>query len=218
MKKLTSASLGAAALTALLLAGSVSPAFAAPGTSKTAVASSTTSTTTGVDEACLAAVNTAISRGETGISTDVCTYTQTVTVSAPAQATPADIQAARGTLSKSDYQSLQAAAAAGAVQSKTFNRTYDNVVVAWHQSGRFYYNGSRAWVSTTYSGATGYQSCVVDRAIGYIIEVKKCDESGTTTTRNLRAMFHSSVVPSGGTVNWDTEWHTYVNATGSVWW
>lgn len=24
--------------------------------------------------------------------------------------------------------------------------------------------------------------------------------------------------PSGGIVNWDTEWHTYVNATGSVWW
>ena len=39
-----------------------------------------------------------------------------------------------------------------------------------------------------------------------------------TSAQNLRAMFHSSVVPSGGTVNWDTEWHTYVNATGSVWW
>ncbi|CAI9394315.1 hypothetical protein MICABA_02745 [Microbacterium sp. T2.11-28] len=121
-------------------------------------------------------------------------------------------------MSPREFRELQTAVNAGTVRSKTFRRTYDNVVVAWSQSGRFYYDGSRVWVRSTYRGYTGYHSCRVDRAIGYVVERKNCDESGSTTKRDLRAIFHSSAIPSGGLVNWDTEWHTYVNAFGRVWW
>lgn len=196
------------AIIAVTIAGIATPASASSTDSISAPQGQTTSVTTGTDPACVAAVTAAIAQGKQGLSTDVCAFTQEV----------ADVQAARTSLSASDFQTLQAAAAAGAVQSKTFRRTYDNVVVAWSQSGKFYFDGSRAWLGTAYRGYTGYKSCTVDRAIGYIIEVKKCDESGSTATRDLRAIFHTSVVPSAGIVNWDTEWHTYVNSAGSVWW
>lgn len=139
-------------------------------------------------------------------------------VSAPQRVSVADVEAARSSLSASDYKELKAAAAAGAVSSKTYRRTYDNVVVAWSQSGRFYYDGSRAWVTSAYRGYSGTHSCTVNRAIGYVIEVKKCDESGSTSQRNLRAIWHSSAIPSGGLVNWDTLEFVYVNSTGRVWW
>lgn len=206
------------AIIAVAIAGIALPASASSTDSISAPQGQTTSVTTGADPACVAAVTAAIAQGKQGLSTEVCAFTQEVTISASKRVTVADVQAARSSLSASDFQALQAAAAAGAVQSKTFRRTYDNVVVAWSQSGKFYFDGSRAWVGTAYRGYTGYKSCTVDRAIGYIIEVKKCDESGSTATRNLRAIFHTSVVPSAGIVNWDTEWHTYVNSAGSVWW
>ncbi len=120
-------------------------------------------------------------------------------------------------MSATEFSSLQLAAAAGTVKSKSYKQNYDNVIVAWEQSGKFYYDGSRAWVTSSYRGYTGYHTCKVNRSIGYVIDVKKCDESGSTSQRNLRAIFHSSAIPSGGLVNWSTEMHFFVNSKGSTW-
>lgn len=171
-----------------------------------------------VDRSCVRALSDRKPSASAEQLSRVCTFRETMTVSAPSLVTPTDILEVQDSLSAREFGELQTAVNAGTVRSKTFRRTYDNLVVAWSQSGRFYYDGSRVWVRSTYRGYTGYHSCTVDRAIGYVIERKACDESGSTSKRDLRAIFHSSSIPSGGLVNWDTEWHTYVNAAGSVWW
>lgn len=72
-------------------------------------------------------------------------------------------------------------------------------------------------MTTSYRGYKGYHSCKTDWAVGYVVENKKCDESGTNSTRDLRAIWHFSVIPSGGLVNWDEEKHMYVNSAGRIW-
>lgn len=167
-----------------------------------------------IDQQCVEAIEKAAVQ----LSDDVCVYKETLETSAPEVVSVASLQSARGSMSTADFNSLVAAAAAGTVQTKTFTRTYDNVVVAWRQTGRFYYDGTRAWVTASYRGYQGYQTCKVDRTIGYAISIKKCDESGSTSTRNLRAIFTSNLIADKVPIGWDTEWHTYVNSTGKVWW
>ena len=66
-------------------------------------------------------------------------------------------------------------------------------------------------------GNTRFHSCGTDWAVAYVVENKKCDESGSNSQRNLRAIWHFSVIPSAGFVNWDEEKHIYVNAAGKIW-
>lgn len=181
----------------LSVAPAAPPASATQDTQLSATDAQNT-TTQVVDQNCIDALTRAIAQGINGLSIDVCSATHTTQVSESRTATLSDVQAERNAMSASEFRSLYAAVAAGGVRTKTFNRTYDNVIVAWAQSGRVYFDGSTAWVSNPYRGFNGYQTCKIDRSIGYVIEVKKCDESGSASQRNLRAVFHSSAIPSGG--------------------
>jgi hypothetical protein len=204
-------------LGAILVGGSLAPASASTGIAAPSTTLKTVSSTTEVDQACLQAVNLAAAQGDKSVSADICKFTKVLAVSSAETATVAQVEEARGSLPAADFRALQVAAAAGTVRSKSFRQNYDNVVVAWSQSGKFYYDGSRAWVTTAYRGVNGYHSCNVDRSIGYVIDIKKCDKSGSTSQRNLRAQFHSSVIPSGGVVNWSSEMHMFVNSAGKTW-
>lgn len=151
------------------------------------------------------------------MSSAVCTFTAVLSTSAPAAVDPKDVMADRQNLSAADYQSLLSAAIAGRVKSKQYSQSFNNIVDSVSQSGKFYYDGSRAWVTQSYRGYMGYHSCKTDWAVGYVVELKKCDESGSLSQRDLRAIWHFSVIPSGGRVNWDEEKHLYVNSAGAIW-
>jgi hypothetical protein len=178
---------------------------------------SVVSSVTNTNSACLTAVKKAITQGETSVSASVCTTTVTLSATAPQATTVAEIAPLKSSLSASEYQSLAVAAAAGAVQHKSYSQQENNTTDSETQYGTFYYDGSHAWVTVTYRGAQGSHLCRLDWSVGYVIELKGCTEDGTTGTRNLHAHWHFSAIPSGGIVNWDEIYTMHVNSAGTIW-
>ena len=162
----------------LLLAGGI-PAQAA----SSAELSSTTQT--GYIQACVDQVKADPARSAAaGVSVEDCKVTVKVTTSASTTVTAKDI-AADTSLSSTDRSSLMAAAVAGAVQSKNYSQFVTGGAYTVTHGGRFYYDGARAWVGTTYRGAKGSHNCVVNYAALVTIAINSCSESGTTTSRSM---------------------------------
>lgn len=215
LKKILRSRCGAAAVAAGFLAAtlSTSPASA----EMTEPSGATVTTVTSTNPACLTAIETARSDGSREVPLDVCTSTVRLTVSAPMRVSATDLESAETTMSSTDYTALVAASAAGTVKKKSYSQSINNITDGETQYGIFYYDGSRVWVTQTYRGAKGSHICKVDWAVGYVVDLKSCNEDGTTSQRNLRAKWHFSVIPAGGAVNWDEVYTTHVNAAGKAW-
>lgn len=179
--------------------------------------STQTQTQTHVSQDCIDAIQGAIADGEAGLSTDVCTTTTTLTVGPTETVTLATAQGLKSSMSASDYASLLAAVATTTVRSKPYSQTMNNVTDQERQYGTFYYNGSRAWVTVTYSGRTGTHFRKVDWAVGYAVSLVGCTESGTTSQRNLYAHWKFSLVANESPIAWDEIYTLHVNASGSIW-
>lgn len=215
--RVTVSSIGAAAGALLFSLGAGAPAMAATTESAPQPTTTVVSTTTNTNEACAAAVTAAIEAGNDAVSTDVCTTTATVVESPPQGVTAADLAQARQGLSRASFSQLEVAAAAGTVKKKSYSQSFNNITDKQSQSGVFYYDGSRAWVTAKYRGYQGTHNCSVNWAVGYVVEQKACSESGSNAQRDLYVRWHFSAIPSGGLVNWDESHTIHVNSAGRIW-
>lgn len=212
-KKLVTGAVSAGAMAMIFGAVAVAPASAATGSASTIVVSSSTTT----NSECVAAVTAAQSAGDTSVSLDSCTSTVTLSESPEEAVTADDLAQAKRALSSAKFAQLQAAAAAGTVKKKNYSQGFNNITDKQSQSGTFYYDGSRAWVTAKYRGYQGTHHCEVNWAVGYVVEEKACSESGTNAQRDLYVKWHISAIPSGGFVNWDESHTMHVNKTGRIW-
>ncbi len=171
--------------TALAIAGvfaMAAPVYAAP-THTALVNSATSSTSTQQAPGCVAAVKAALSKGLNVTGVD-CTITTTATTSAAIPATVAAIKSDSSLTSAQESQLVQLAAA-GAVQSKHYSWFTTGAAYTVTQNGTFYYDGSHAWVGTTYRGYKGSHACFTNYAVGLNITNEACSESGGTSSRTM---------------------------------
>jgi hypothetical protein len=216
-KRSTFAGLCATAGAALMAVSVNAPAMASTAAEGVAGASTVVSSTTTTSDECVAAVTAAIVAGDGRTSLDVCTSTVTLSTSPAQLVTAADLAQARSSMSATDFRGLTASLAAGSVTKKDYSQSIDNITDRQTQSGVFYFDGSRAWVTGSYRGYTGTHNCNVSYAVGYVVEEKACSESGSSSQRDLYMKWHFSVIPSGGAVNWDEDHTMHVNSAGRIW-
>lgn len=115
------------------------------------------------------------------------------------------------------FADISASAFATFVTRRTFSQTFSNIVDQQTQSGVFYTDGHRAWVTENFRGRQGTHHCSADYALGHAIEEKDCSESGTLSRRDLYMRWHISVIASAGQVNGDESHTLHVNAAGRIW-
>lgn len=164
MKTLTSV----AATTAIVMLGLFAPARAAEET--TDLAASTTTSTTADDPVCAAARS---ATGEAGS----CLLSQTAQVGAAEVADSATLTEG-ATLTSSDGTSLQAAAAAHTIWTRTWSQTQRGLYyVNWWEkhSGRIYFDkAGHVWSTTTTYGYKGNHICGQGGGVGYSVKVTNC--------------------------------------------
>ncbi len=171
---------------------------------------------TETNSACVAAIADGQARGVKGLSSDVCTATVITTAGPATPATTFDVKAAQSSLSASDFKALVVAAAAGTVHSKPYSQTINQITDSETQSGTFYYDGARAWVTVTYRGYNGTHSCKVNYAVGYAITNTACSDSGSTTSRKLQMNWNVSIAVKGGPIAWAESYTMHVNSAGTI--
>lgn len=197
---------GAAIVAALSLTSAL-PASAA-------VNDDTVESTTHTSQACVSLVTEAVKKGTTNLTLAVCTKTSTLTASAPRTVGVAEVQAVKASLNPEAYRTLLVAAVAGTVRSKAYSQSQNNITDQETQSGTFYYDGARVWVTTAYRGYTGTHRCVVNWAVGYGVSLEACNEGGTTTQRNLYQSWAFTPLNVG---TWTETYTMHVNSSGSIW-
>jgi len=197
---------------ALVLTGGAS-AFA---DTSIGAAGQTSTTRTEFNAACVTAITAAQEKGTTDLSTDVCRTTIT-TASGPATTlSNSDLAAAKESLSANDFLALSRAVAAGTVHSKPYSQTISQITDQETQSGTFYYDGDRAWVTVTYRGYSGTHSCKVDYAVGYNVSNTACSDSGSTSSRKLQMNWDVSVGIKGSPIAWSESYTMHVNSAGTI--
>jgi hypothetical protein len=194
-----------------------STAYAADSVTPTVGEQTINSTTTSA--ACVQQVEAALKQGKTGLSVAECTSTVTTQTSAASVVTASTLAQASSALSASDYASLVAAAATSTVHSRTYSQKITDSYDQMEQQGRFYYNGTRVWVTTTYDGYKGSHTCINDYSIiplG-VGTVTNCVELGSTTNQTLEIFWNVTLGPIKGVgVNWNESQIMHVLDSGSI--
>lgn len=108
----------------------------------------------------------------------------TTTLGEPTLVTAADVQA-DARLTQDQKVELTAELARRAIYSNHYSQFTTGGAYTVTQNGTFYYNGTRVWVTVTYSGYTGSHSCFINYAVGVTISNIVCSESGTTSRRDM---------------------------------
>ncbi|MCU1509482.1 MAG: hypothetical protein JWQ12_1747 [Glaciihabitans sp.] len=109
------------------------------------------------------------------------------------------------------------AAAAGTVKHKQYSQTIQQIITdGVKQYGTFCYDGSHARVRTTYRGYQGSHHCVVDYAVGMVVTLRECSESGSTSERTLTQIWNYKPLVDIDPVNWDESYHMTVSSTGVI--
>jgi hypothetical protein len=174
--------------------------------------------TTDTNSACVQQVEAAQQQGQAGLSVADCTSTITTQSSAASVVTASSLAKAQTAMSASDYASLAAAAATSTVHSKTYSQTIADAYDQVEQQGRFYYNGSRVWIST-YDGYTGTHVCIVDYSIEPLgtATISDCLQSGSTTNRTLQIYWNVTLGPIKGVgINWNESQTMHVLDSGAI--
>jgi hypothetical protein len=176
-----------------------------------------TTSVTSVNKACDTAVKVAELRNRAKLSTEICTVQIKTSVADAKTVRLSDIQEVKSSLSASDFDSLTRAVAAGTVKSRFYLQQVNHITDSETQSGTFYYDGSRAWVTSTYRGVTGSHRCMIDWTVGFGVSPQNCYESGSSSERALSQQWLMSPFLSGFPVSWSETYTLRVNSSGQVW-
>jgi hypothetical protein len=169
------------------------------------------------NSACVTQLKSASARAAGSRSIDDCASKVVVETSAATPVSLADLDAAKSTMSASEYASLTAAVHASAVYSKSYSQTIYAISDQMKQYGTFYYNGSTVWVTSIYSGYKGTHYCTVPYAVGYSISNNACSDSGSTSTRTLTMIWNVAVglIPRGP-ISWSESYSMHVSSNGAI--
>jgi hypothetical protein len=170
-----------------------------------------------VNKECEASIKVAALRSREKMSVDVCKVQVTTSYSDARAMTLADVWNAKDSLSDSDFDSLARAVTAGAVKSRAYSQQMNHITDSETQSGIFYYDGARAWVTSSYRGSTGSHRCMIDWAVGFGVSPQNCYETGTLSERALSQQWLMTPVLNGFPVSWSETYTVRVNAAGQVW-
>ncbi len=146
-----------------------------------------------------------------------CTRDIVLEVGPVERLTAVDLVAARGSLTPANFATLAAAYATGPVYGKSYSKTWNNLSDAQTQRGKFYYDGSRAWVTYAYRGFDGTHHCEVNWAVAIAVDLVACGEGGSSVQRDLYAQWHYSAIFKGFPVSWDEVHELHVNSRGYIW-
>ncbi|MEY3846278.1 MAG: hypothetical protein RJA66_545 [Actinomycetota bacterium] len=150
-------------------------------------------------------------------ASDVCRITVPTSYSDAKSITLADIQTAKSGLSVTEFASLAQAVTAGTVKSRYYSQQMNHITDSETQSGTFYYDGVRAWVTSSYRGFSGSHRCMIDWAVGFGVSPQNCYESGSTSERVLYQQWLMTPFLHGFPVSWSETYTLRVNAAGQVW-
>lgn len=157
-------------------------------------------TITTVNQECLAAL-------PAGEDPAVCERTEEWVIEAEMQhITPTDPTRAAPPVD-ADQSGFEAALAAATVRSRNFSVTIWGGAYSVVMSGRYYYNGTRVWVNTSYSGRAGWLNC----DIGYdnfpvtITNMVERDQGGTSA-RTVSCNYRVNFSAPPGTTWWGYNW------------
>lgn len=168
-----------------------------------------------INAACLSAIFSSNDRlaaaGRPRLSLQSCSETVTTTVGDPQAVTAAQV-ASRANAPAA----LLAAVNAGTVHSRSFKQTISQITDQETQSGYFYYDGSRVWVTSSYRGYRGWHSCIVNYAVGYSIDVQSCSDSGIASSNTLHMGLTVRLLGGWIPVSWHEDHDTHLSATGAI--
>jgi hypothetical protein len=198
----------------LSISGQVNLALASPIASND-LPIATTSTTT--DANCELAVRQASVKYKTALPSDICKRTINTNLGASHVVTIHELQSVISNLSGSDYLALKAAVVAGTVKSRAYSQAINNGTDSETQNGTFYYDGVRAWVTSSYRGVAGSHRCAVNWTVGYSVALQGCFESGSTSERVLSQQWLFTPFFNGFPLSWSETYSMHVNATGQTW-
>ena len=214
MNKQKKVGLAALATTILTLSNGLvaaNTAFASPSSDN-----ASTSSIRRVSASCEAAIANVINESHRKISSEVCLETVVTSIGAAKVMQVSDLPLVRAKLSNVDYASLSTAVVAGAVKSRPYSQQVNNITDSETQSGVFYYDGVRAWVTTTYRGTTGSHLCFLDWAVGYSAALQGCYETGSSSERTLSQRWLFTPFVNGFPLSWSETYSIRVNAKGGV--
>lgn len=180
---------------------------AAPGNAEETTPSSTTSSVYVPD--CLAQIT---AHPEAGLSRDDCKVTNTIQLEGAFTATAADIDSSA--LSAEDKAEILNRKARGAITARHWSQFTTGGSYTRTHNGTFYYDGSRVWVTTQTSGYTGSHQCFTNYSVGFNLTGTACNESGSTSARNLYSAW--DVNPNGTFVVYNVSMTATVKANGTI--
>jgi hypothetical protein len=173
-----------------------------------------------ISKSCLNAVSESNRVHRRNISSELCRVSVVTTYGDPEVADIADIadiSTARLKISKSDFAHLRAAAVLGTLRSRTYSQQRNNITDSETQSGTFYYDGTRAWVATSYRGVSGSHRCSLDWAAGYSVALQGCFDTGSTSQRTIAQQWLFTPFVNGFPLTWSETYSIKVDALGQVW-
>lgn len=173
--------LAAAAIACGLLIGSQAPAMAAP--SRDVVNEATEKTSKKVIPDCLAAVAKAKGAAATLMKPD-CEVTTTSKTGMAKRVFASDIKADTS-LKETDRTEMVQALSYGAVYAKHFSWFTTGGGYTVTHNGTFYYNGWKAWATSSYAGYSGSHYCFVNYAVMVSINTQQCYEVGNDFERDF---------------------------------
>jgi hypothetical protein len=214
MKHILKIGTSIAATAVLSLCGIATPAQATPAVSLQDKAS--TISVTGLNGACNAAVLQASIRAKQNLATDVCRETIVTSIGQSRTTTVNEISSLDSKFPTAEFASLTAAVVAGTVKSRTYSQQVNNLTDSETQAGTFYYDGTRAWVTSSYRGVVGSHRCTVNWSVGYSIALQGCYESGSSSVLTLSQQWLFTPFVNGFPVSWSETYSIRVTASGQV--
>jgi hypothetical protein len=200
--------LGLAAALALMPTAARADSIRSRGTAGSPVADVVTSS-----ECLVAMADAGVVGGE---AHDACTWSESLDVSDARIPDAQELDVVAHDMAPSEARELLAARAAGAVRSKAYSYTRNNVSDRERIAGTFYYDGARAWVKSSYRSFTGSLRCSVDWAVGFDVSATSCADSGSTSKRQLTAVWKFGAGIKGSPISWSETQKLFVSASGAI--
>ena len=202
-----------AALALVFLGGGIASADTGANLNDRAGSSSRTE----INQECQAAISAASVRTHQKLPIESCNVVITTSFSGTKLATLAEVNGLKDVLATSDFNSLTKAVALGTVRSRTYLQQINNITDSETQTGTFYYDGVRAWVTQPYRGFVGTHRCQIDWAVGFSVSPQNCYESGSSSVRILSQQWLMTPFFAGVPVSWSQTYSLRVDSLGQVW-
>ncbi|MCA4133387.1 hypothetical protein [Arthrobacter sp. M4] len=217
--KFKSLSLLTVFLGSMLVVSTATAATASPSAPSAPSAQSFFTSKTCLDEVNAIAAEKGINKNQAARDASrLCSATITTTESAAVQATVAEVVAVAPSLNlnAADSQALVSAAAAGSVWTRLWTHTYWGGSLVEKHTGRTYWNGTHAWISSTTD--SGYHWCHSEGgiAIGWSVTVLECTRPGAGSVADAFYRFDASVAYQGSPITLQVGLHHQTDRFGNV--